>query len=460
VKGETRNILDSSGEHERSRRRRMRKLRAITLAAALLAGVASAAAQEAVQVISSVDFEITGMTRESALRNFLSIAPALREGLEFSTIDQLGAFLDRKRQDLVNARVFKSVQVKDVSGEIEDGKVPHAVTIEVVDAFTFFPLPNITYDSNYGWLPDLETHYDNAFGTMTNWYLDVFFAYLPSAERPIDKISIHPKVSNLVMWGLPFTLDMLFDYNESKTMVDDVMTSDYSYYKVNANLSTTFNYSRNMYFRPELIGFACFDYVNYLPSVDINRDYYGLTLTNTLGLGRVDWIGNFRKGYDASVYATLKALDRNDELGLTGELGTTTAWYLPWGFLNYYGRVHGQVAINDEPTGLGSWLRGISDNSMSGSAGAFLNNTLAIDVLPWKGVIDLQVHPFFDLGLVYPTSRSFSASADLRYSAGMDMVIFIDAIANLLLRCTIGMDLGYAEPWEHLEILFNTGFTY
>lgn len=439
----------------------MRMSKAIALAMALQAGFASiAAAQEAVHAISSIEFRITGLTKENALRRFLSISPALEEGAEYASIEDIEALLARKRQDLINTRVFKSVRTEAVTGEHVGEKVLHAVIIEVVDAFTFFPLPNVTYDSNYGWIPDLELHYDNAFGTMTDWYLDAFFAYLPGAERPIDKFSIHPKISKLVMWRLPFTLDLLFDYLEQKTVVSDELTSDYSFYKVNADLSTTFNFAKQTYYKPELIAFACFDYVNYLPGSEIDREFYGINLTNTVGVGKVDWIGKFRGGYDVSAYATLKALDRDEALGLTGEFGTTAAWYLPWRFMNYYGRAHGMVVINDEPTGLGSWLRGVADNTMSASAGAFLNNTLAFDVLPWKKVIDLQLHPFFDMGLVYPTSRPFSADADLRYGAGVDGVIFIDAIPNLLLRCTVGMDLGYDKPWDHLEILFNTGFTY
>ena len=439
----------------------MRKWRAIILVASLLACLAStAAAQEAAHVISSIDFKIKGMTTEGALRSFLSMRPALREGLEFPSAEALSAFLELKRHDLVNERVFKSVEVKDVAAASQGGKVPHAVTIAVVDAISIFPLPSAAFNSNYGWEPDIETHYDNAFGTMTNWYLDAYFAYLPEAERPIDKWRVHPRIKNLVMAGLPFTLDMLFDYNESKTMVSDVAIADYSYYTINADLSTKIKYNNDYYWEPEFVVFTNFGYTDYLGDGKFNRDYLGLTLTNTFGKGRVDWTGNFRKGYDASVYATAKALDRNSDFSVTGELGTTTEWYLPWRFLNYYGRFNAQIDINDEPTGLGSWLRGIKDNSMSGAAGVFLNNTVAVDIIPWKGVLDLQLHPFFDVGVVYPTSRAFSTSSDLRYGAGADVVLFIDAISNLLLRCTIGMDLGYAEPWDHMEIIVNTSFTY
>lgn len=439
----------------------MKRWKAIILMTSLLAGIASmAAAQDATHVISSISFNIKGRTTERALRTYLSMRPALREGLEFPSAEALESFLELKRHDLVNERVFKSVEVADVAGEAHGGKVPHAVTIDVVDSITFFPLPSVAYNSNYGWEPDVETHYDNAFGTMTNWYLDAYFAYLSGAVRPIDKWRVHPRIKNLVMAGLPFTLDMLVDYDESKTVVGDVAIADYSSCEINADLSTKIKYNGKYYYQPELVAFTNIGYADYLGNNNFNRDYLGLTLTNTLGVGRVDWVGNFRKGYDASVYVTAKALDRNSRFGVTGEIGTTTKWYMPWRFLNYYGRFNAQLDINDEPTGLGSWLRGVADNSMSGAAGAFLNNTLAVDLVPWKGVLDLQLHPFLDAGIVYPTSRAFSLSSDFRCGAGADVVLFVDAISNFLLRCTIGLDLDYAEPWDHMEIIFNTGFSY
>lgn len=436
--------------------------KSLALALVLIACLAPAAIAEGeTHVIASLGFKIAGITTEKALRTFLSIRPPLREGLEFATAEELTAFLEGKRQDLVNDRVFKSVKYSDEAEEASGGAVRHAITFEVVDAFSLFPLPNVTYDSNYGWEPDIETHYDNAFGSMTNLYLDAYFAIRDKdGEADVNKWRIHPKVSNLVIAGLPFTLDMLFDYLKAENYTDDVLVSNYDYYKANADLSTVFNFKNNMYYKPGLVAFSYFDYHDYLGNGNFNRDYFGSSLTNTFGAGRVDWSGNFRKGGDANAYVTVSALDRNESFSVTGEIGTTERWYLPWKFLDYYGRFHAMVDINNEPTGLGSWLRGIKDSTMSGAAGAFLNQSLAIDLLPVKGLFDLQLHPFLDAGIVAPASRDFNASSDLRFGAGADIALFLDAISNFLIRCTVGMDLGYAAPWDHLEIILNTGLSF
>ncbi len=440
----------------------MKKLKIAYLVAVLGMALAPIAfSQESVQVIGSIDFRITGATTERAMRNFLSIAPALREGAEFPSPAALSAFLDRKRQDLVNDRVFKSVELVDAIGETADGRTRHAITIEVVDAFSLFPLPYPSYDSNSGFELGVETHYDNAFGTMTNWYLDT---YLVLRDRDgatgVGKWRIHPKISNLIAAGLPLTLDFLFDRQENQNIVGEALLADWACYKVNADLSTTFNLAGDWYYKPELIAYSSFGFEDFLGDSSFNRDLFGVSATNTVGFGRVDWAGNFRKGFDANAYATASGLDRNDVFGTTGELGSTVSWYLPWKFLAYYGRAHAQYDINDEPTGLGSWLRGIKDSTMSGVAGAYLNQSLAIDVLPWKKVLDLQLLPFADVGVVLPSSRAFSGASDLRLGAGADIVLFIDAISNFLIRCTVGMDLGSSAPLDHIEVILNTGLSY
>jgi len=440
----------------------MKTFKTIYLVAALIIAYApSGFSQAAVHFIGSVEFKISGAMSESALRNFLSINPPLREGEEFTSPEALSAFLDRKRQDLINDRVFKSVELSDEIGETVDGRTGHAVTIEVVDAFSLFPLPYPSYDSNSGFLLGVETHYDNAFGTMTNWYLD---SYLVLRTRDgatgVGKWRIHPKISNLVVAGLPLTLDLLFDRQENQNIVEDTLVADWACYKASADLGTTFHFAEDWYYKPGLIAYSSFGFQDFLGYSSFNRDLFGLSATNTVGFGRVDWDGNFRKGFDANGYATVSGLDRNEVFGLTGELGASVSWYLPWKSLDYYGRVHAQYSINDEPTGLGSWLRGIKNSTMSGVSGAFVNQSLAIDLIPWKGVLDLQIHPFADAGIVFPTSRSFNPGSDLRFGAGADIVLFIDAISNFLIRCTVGMDMGSSAPLDHVEVILNTGLSY
>jgi hypothetical protein len=412
-------------------------------------------------VVASLSFHITGMTRESALRTFLSINPPLREGVEFPTAAELTAFLERKRQDLVNDRVFKSVELVDEVIGSEGGTVRHAVTITVVDAFSLFPLPYPSYDSNSGFELGVETHYDNGLGTMTNWYLDMYLVLRDyDDEFGVGKWTIHPRISNLVIAGLPFTLDCRFDHLENIVTEQDVTVADWTCYKASADLSTTFNLANDWYIKPEIDAAGSFGFVDRLGNGNFNRDTLALSIVGSAGYGRVNWVGNFRQGFDANVGASVNVLDRNDAFGVTGSVSATSSWYAPWAILDYYGRVHAQYAINDEPTGLGSWLRGVADNSMSGVFGVFTNQTLAVDVVHWKGVFDLQLHPFIDAGLVMPGDEAFDLATDARVGAGVDVALFIDVISNFLIRATIGFELTSASPLDNMEIILNTGLTY
>jgi fluoride ion exporter CrcB/FEX len=230
----------------------------------------------------------------------------------------------------VNDRVFKSVE----------GKIQHAVTISVVDAFSLFPLLYPSYDTNSGLKLGVETKYDNSLGTMTNWYLDMYLV-----------------------------------------------------------LSTT---RKTSWSRGPLPGGS-----------DYNQDKFAFTLSNTVGYGKVNWVGSFLDGFDANIEGSLNALDRDDVFGATGSIGATSTWYLPWKILDYYVRLHAEYVINDDSIGLGSWLRGVKGQHQNGVAGVFTNQTLAIDV-----------------------------------------------ISNFLICCTVGMELTSDSLLDHIEMILNTGLTY
>lgn len=431
-------------------------------AVALFGAAAGLPAQEPVHVVAALRFQVKGLTGEQALRAFLSINPPLREGVEFPTAEALSAFLARKRQDLVNRRVFRTVEIRDEAGAPSGGKTGHTVTVAVEDAITVFPLPYADYDSNSGVEVGIETKYDNGLGTMTNWYLDMYAVLRDRAgSYGIGPWKLHPRISHLILGGLPFTLDAAFERQENKRIELGALVADWACYRLNANLGTSLDFPGNWYVRPKVDVTSYLGFEDFLPGGSLyNRDVLSGTLSASAGIGRVNWTGNFRSGADANVGASVSVLDRNDVFHVSGEIGATTTWYLPWLFLDYYGRLRAQVSLNNEATGLGSWLRGIRNSTMAGMAGVFLNQTLAIDVVPWKGVLDLQVHPFLDAGMVLPGSRAFSLSSDLRAGAGLDAALYIDAVSNFLVRCSVGVDLTASSPLDDVEIVINTSLLY
>ena len=149
--------------------------------------------------IGSLVFIIEGSTGESALRGFTG----LREGRDFPSAEALAAFLDEKRRDLVNDRVFTTVEVSDEAGPSVAGRIEHRITVHVVDSPTFVPLPNISYDSNLGLLLGAQLHYDNAFGTMSNWFFNGFAVVRErEAAYGAGPWELHPRFDH-IMVGWP-----------------------------------------------------------------------------------------------------------------------------------------------------------------------------------------------------------------------------------------------------------------
>jgi hypothetical protein len=432
------------------------------LAAALaLLSAMTAFPQEGVHVIASLEFQITGMTSEAAIRSHTD----LREGQEFPSAEALTTFLDRQRQDLINARVFDSVEFSDTVISAQEGRTEHAVVYAIADSFTVFPLPYPSYDSNSGLQLGVETRYDNAFGTMTNWYLDIYVVLRGrDGGYGMGPWKIHPRIGNIRAGGLTWSVDVnqehretrIFDTLVSTTIPQADFDSDYT----SIDLSTGFSLGGMWSYGVNLGASATYNYTDRGSPAGFARDYFGISLHNGLGVGRIDWIGNFRKGASAGIEHTISGLDRNNAFGITNEIGLNGSWYLPFLFFDYYGRARAQVDFNNEPGSLGSWLRGIQDSTLGGVAGIFLNQTLGIDVVHWKGVFDIQLHPFIDAGLVIPASRAFNAASDIRAGAGADLLLFIDAISNFTIHVTFGLDLTAVDPLGNPEIIFNTSVFY
>lgn len=90
---------------------------------------------------------ITGKyTRESALIRELDIP----QGKSFPSHDKLEAYLADKAQDLINLRVFESVEYRLEETESLNGAKLYRGIIIVDGAWTLYPIPYPKYDSNSG----------------------------------------------------------------------------------------------------------------------------------------------------------------------------------------------------------------------------------------------------------------------------------------------------------------------
>ena len=423
----------------------------------LLGCAALAPAQEVPQVLRAVVFSIEGGTGESAVREFTG----LREGRVFPSALALAHYLDETRRALVNDRVFKSVELTDEGGELVDGRVEHRVTLRLVDTPTFVPLPNISYNSNYGLLLGAQINYDNAFGSMSNWFFNSYVALRDEEGRYIVGLwELHPRVSALMIGGLAWKLDLKLRRESLDLWDRGIEAAAWEDFYGSASIDTRLPLGASWYYelRP---GFA-----GQFGTVDLRHnganpgDFAGPNYRQALGIDKVDWVGgaNFRSGYELRLEHLIQGQMATGNVA--NEISATALWCLPWSFLDYYGRARIQADYGTTPVNLGKYLRGIADNSMSGTASVFLNQTLGIDLGLPRRVVDIQLHPFLDLGTALSAGRAWDPQTDIRRSVGCDIIFLADSLANLAIRFTLGFDLGASDPLAAPEIVMDTALSY
>ncbi|MDR0910390.1 MAG: hypothetical protein LBM77_11570 [Spirochaetaceae bacterium] len=106
--------------------------------------------------IESIQYDITGKT----LERMLDYTSELKKGREFSTKEELNAYLEAAKQKLINTRAFDSVEISSTelgntaADSISEGIIPVEVLVKTVDTISImaFPVPkikNIDQDSTF-----------------------------------------------------------------------------------------------------------------------------------------------------------------------------------------------------------------------------------------------------------------------------------------------------------------------
>jgi len=239
---------------------------------------------------------------------------------------------------------------------------------------------------------------------------------------------------------------------------------DYAYYSTGVNASTSFDLSKD---RSEInrgygvsLGLS-FRY-GYTGTLGPNFEQpYAISLSHGFSLGRTDWVENFRKGFRVGI-SNANRIGDSDGIFLISSIDTTASYYLPfWKRFNLYTRANAFYQWN-EPRSLGSSLRGVRDNLVSGYTGAVLNTSLAFQFWRFENVWDAQIHPFIDIGIAY-NNESFDAYRDFNVGIGADLVLYLDALPSLVAVGSIGFDpkrFDSNDIFSSMEITITSSLFY
>ncbi|RKX97620.1 MAG: hypothetical protein DRZ90_05640 [Spirochaetes bacterium] len=444
----------------------MKKITLLLLAISSLAITHLSAQEQTLENrVESIVFVIDGNTREPAIRRYVDI----KEGDVFSSEEEMLRIAEREKQDLVNYRVFKNVTMDINELSRSEDTVNWRITYGVKDSWTLLPIPYPKYDSNRGFRIGLKTYYDNAFGTMTDAYLGLGMDIRTNdttGKMEIGEWVINPAWRRIKLGTMYFDVDFTQRYSE-EIYDGGTPAENYNYGYLQTTLSigsiidffpTDWYYN----FRPTF--FFRYGYKNIGNPDNVRVEPFNFSWDHNGGWGRVDWVNNLRTGQNYNLGHSIRLVvdpDTND-FQVINDLNLTGTYYLPFALnFNYYGRAMAFASFNGRRSAVGSMLRGVADDSMSGDFGFVFNSTLGIRFWRLEGIWDAQIHPFFDVGMAIPES-GFSPDRDIRYGGGFDLVLFLDALPSLVARATIGADLGQYNwnEWDKYEIIITSSLFY
>ena len=115
--------------------------------------------------IVNYDFIVQGKTNPSSLNELVG-----KPGDSFESLNELNSFLQEKKQEMINLRLFSNVEYNyELVGVIPDF-IDVKVTFFLWDAKSIFILPYPKYDSNYGFKLGIKVFDKNLGGNFTNLY--------------------------------------------------------------------------------------------------------------------------------------------------------------------------------------------------------------------------------------------------------------------------------------------------
>jgi hypothetical protein len=456
----------------------------------------------AVYVIRTINFVTTGRSRPFALRYH----GKLKEGEELVGAAALDSYIRDRTQLLINQRVLQNdVTITPTLGEPEpDGKIPVDLVVSVNDTWNVMVFPKPLWDSNDGFDLTLKARDYNFLGTMSPLRIDLGyqlntrsesnFTFLLDTDIPFTAMGYN--------WNINF--DNQFDYSwqealgyrnisgismelpwRRSTFTFDT-THQIEWYAQNGELERDLGYGK--FFEGLLntisfgvkweipTGLEVFDFgeLTYTPQVRQSFNYnpgswdmyewrnlresYTTAFNHSLGFGRIDWIGNFRRGLSAS-FTNRNNYDYIRQIWNNSYSFDIIAHALFSDFAGITSRLQLRHWFNRFPHTLyyeaGDVLRGVLNDQIWADMMLSVNLEFPFRVLvarpsEWFHAskmrifnFELFVSPIVDFGLAHlPGPQNGQDTLTPYGTSGLELLIFPDIMRSLYLRLSYGINLG------------------
>jgi hypothetical protein len=475
----------------------------------------------AVFFINSFNYNVTGIT----LPFMLNTKTELKIGEEIIGYDKLSAFIEDKKQLLINERVLKdNIRIEYTLGEAnEDGKIPVDMEIYTEDTWNIIALPYPKYDSNSGFELTIKARDYNFLGTMNPLRFDFGYRYDQKGRSYYNLMldtGIPVKLFNL-KWHIDFDNDFIYrpdrelEYfykNSTGISVDlpiELSTLTLSFHEqfiFNDELSEK---DKKLYGREFQEGFylsskpeiswkiptpfevGSFGFLTYTPGITAvinheiagwelmeNRDGATYTFSHTLGFGRVNWIGNFKKGFSFNIsnsFNRFYSFPNEAWDPFYNDLTVSAAGYFIFtDFLGLSSRIMYRHYFNTYNETAGDVIRGILDDEIDAEYIISINIDIPLKALkirpsewfPNNKVarifdFDLHLYPVFDIAFYqsYFKETTFG-NENILMGGGIELIIFPQRWRSLFLRISAGWDSSNIDLKTPMEIFIGMDLFY
>jgi hypothetical protein len=482
------------------------------------AGVPEELPDDTVYVIRSINFDVDGRSRPFALIYNGDFKEGERiqggkEGLE--------QYITRKQQILINQRVLDEASIEYTLGAPEaDGAVPVSLLVRVKDTWNAIALPYPKYDSNDGFSLTIKARDYNFLGTMNSLRVDLGyrsyekddgaggvafkrrFNFEIDSDTPFRALGLnwnfnfdhilyytigdplyYQNVTGISV-ELPFrTTTFTIGFNEYLVFNEEVSSETKDLYGISDDYldgpygSSELSVSWRI---PTGIEVGEFGDLNYTPGVSGRINYRAggfrdegkkpvTSFSHSLGFGKVDWIGNYRRGVEASVGNSYSYYFARPDTPFTISLdaGGTAHWpftkligvsarlkYRQWW------QVNGTVPYYSA----GDLLRGVINNELRAQYMLSLNLDFPFRILrffpsEWFNysklhLFDFEMHlsPFVDLALVESPYYDYNVNTldgltfsfkDMIMTSGFEVIVFPAFFRSFYIRGSVGYNISY-----------------
>lgn len=477
--------------------------------------------------ITDIQYELDGRTKEYALDKALDI----RKDHVLESEEELQLYVDFISQKLSDQRVLENTQVRyELGAATGEGIIPVTLFIIADETWNILPLPYPKYDSNSGFTLKLKVKDYNFFGTMEPLNFDLEFYQEDEGTTNVLGLGIDFSIPFALgvldaQWNNNASIDYTFGDSSPNfsfsTGLDLAYAFKYVTLKMEAKqsvgISNDYKEAGDWIYGTEFLKFStpvtllhttgAFGNITFTPytSITYHWDLNGIKHPDLVGpdiglgygfsVGKVNWIGNFRKGFTSSITNSY-GYNFHTTDWTTGLAFQFEGFY----FIDFIGistrsKIFTHYDIvkkrNSTTTNVAEWMRGIYNGTSynSGQAnmptGFVMNLDFPIRVLEtdwrgwgkaifkrdmpsWFGFFDFEMQfvPFIDIALYGADDYCLVHFDDGFYSAGLEVILYPNKMRSIQVRASAGLDFA-ARLMDHdwrdkkgLEIEIGIGLHY